>query len=141
LVEKSSIIQSIIQLQKECPAMLNRFKSLSPNSHSALFGVCGVALGFVAVIGFQSMMGGNANVVSAKAATIETGQLARQGIDQCRPGIRALCANVEPGGGRFKECIRKHLAEMTPDCRATIDARLQRQFRQQQMLSTSLIPQ
>jgi hypothetical protein len=120
--------------------MLNWFRSLSPNSHSSLFGVCGLAIGFVAVLGFQSMMHGSANVASAKAATNEVGQVAQQGINQCGPGIRILCASVEPGGGRIKECIRKDLAEMTPDCHAAIDARLQRQFRQQLMQSTSLVP-
>src|SRR5450631_1147941 len=128
-------------LQKEWPTMLNWFRSLSPNSHSPLFGVCGVAIGFVVVLGFQSMMHGTVNAASTKAATIESGHAAQQGINQCGPGIRVLCASVEPGGERIKECIRKHLAEMTPDCRAPIDARLQRQFRQQRMLqSTSLVP-
>lgn len=34
----------------------------------------------------------------------------------CKPDIERLCANVEPGGGRLKECLKAHQNEMTVGC-------------------------
>jgi hypothetical protein len=119
--------------------MLNWLRSLSPNTHASLIGVGGVAVGFAVMLGAQSMMHGSANMATAKAATIETGQLAQPGAQPCGRSVRVLCAGVAPGSGRIKECIRNHLAELAPDCRAAIDARLQRQFRQQRLQSTNLM--
>ena len=39
----------------------------------------------------------------------------------CAKDFRALCANVQPGNGRVRECIASHMEVLAPDCRAAID--------------------
>jgi hypothetical protein len=34
----------------------------------------------------------------------------------CKPDVERLCANVEPGGGRIKECLMKHKEQMSVGC-------------------------
>ncbi|MEA3277572.1 MAG: cysteine rich repeat-containing protein [Pseudomonadota bacterium] len=34
----------------------------------------------------------------------------------CRADVERLCAGVEPGGGRIKECLKKHKEEMSVGC-------------------------
>jgi hypothetical protein len=41
----------------------------------------------------------------------------------CHEQIRQLCGNVEPGGGRMKECVAAHQKDLTPDCQAKITQR------------------
>ena len=36
----------------------------------------------------------------------------------CRAQLAALCPNVLPGGGRIRECLREHAAELSPECRS-----------------------
>jgi len=40
----------------------------------------------------------------------------------CKPDIERLCAKVEPGGGRLKECLMKHKEEMTVGCAQALEA-------------------
>ena len=34
----------------------------------------------------------------------------------CKPDIERLCANVEPGGGRLKECLSQHKEQISVGC-------------------------
>ena len=34
----------------------------------------------------------------------------------CKPDIERLCSNVEPGGGRLKECLIANQNDMTVGC-------------------------
>lgn len=34
----------------------------------------------------------------------------------CRADIQRLCPGEEPGGGRIKECLKKHKEEMSVGC-------------------------
>jgi len=39
----------------------------------------------------------------------------------CAKDFRALCANVQPGNGRVRDCIATHIGVLAPDCRAAIN--------------------
>ncbi len=34
----------------------------------------------------------------------------------CKPDIERLCPNVEPGGGRLKECLTRHKEQISVGC-------------------------
>ena len=34
----------------------------------------------------------------------------------CKPDVERLCASVEPGGGRIKDCLMKHKEQMSVGC-------------------------
>jgi hypothetical protein len=40
----------------------------------------------------------------------------------CKPDIERLCANVEPGGGKIKECLMKHKEQMSVGCAQALQA-------------------
>ena len=40
----------------------------------------------------------------------------------CRADIRALCAGIQPGGGRMAACLREKQAQLSPACREQIAA-------------------
>lgn len=48
----------------------------------------------------------------------------------CKPDIERLCANVEPGGGRIKECLMAQKEQMTVGCAQALQ-KLQQQQQQQ----------
>lgn len=48
----------------------------------------------------------------------------------CKPDIERLCPNVEPGGGRIKECLRAQKEQMTVGCAQALQ-KLQQQQQQQ----------
>lgn len=37
--------------------------------------------------------------------------------EACRSDVDSLCKNIEGGGGRVHDCLRKHRAELTSACR------------------------
>ena len=39
----------------------------------------------------------------------------------CKPDIERLCANVEPGGGRIKECLKKHKEQVSVGCAQALE--------------------
>jgi hypothetical protein len=41
---------------------------------------------------------------------------AQRGKGPCREDIQKFCAGVQPGGGRFRDCLQQHAAELTPAC-------------------------
>jgi hypothetical protein len=38
----------------------------------------------------------------------------------CGADVRALCAGVDPGGGRIIECLATQSASLSPDCRGVL---------------------
>ncbi len=54
------------------------------------------------------------------------------GRGACLRDIKTICAGVQPGGGRIRDCIREHRAEFSQECKAAIADRMlaRRQNRQ-----------
>ena len=50
----------------------------------------------------------------------------------CLQDVKTLCAGVQPGGGRIRDCIREHRAQLSQDCKMAIADRMmaRRQNRQ-----------
>ena len=42
--------------------------------------------------------------------------------EACRTDVQKLCAGVQPGGGRIRECISAHRDELSPGCRDAVRA-------------------
>ena len=38
----------------------------------------------------------------------------------CKQDIQALCKDIQPGGGRVKECMKAHKDQLSPGCKAAI---------------------
>jgi hypothetical protein len=34
----------------------------------------------------------------------------------CREDVHRLCSGVQPGGGRIRQCMKEHRAEVSPGC-------------------------
>ncbi len=45
---------------------------------------------------------------------------AQRGQGPCREDIQKFCPNVQPGGGRFRDCLQQHAAELSPACQQHI---------------------
>jgi hypothetical protein len=41
-------------------------------------------------------------------------------IGVCTADIKAKCADVKPGGGRVKDCVKTHAAEFSDACKARL---------------------
>ena len=42
----------------------------------------------------------------------------------CRADIKALCAAVQPGAGRLRDCMREHRTELSAACKIAIADRM-----------------
>jgi hypothetical protein len=42
----------------------------------------------------------------------------------CQSDIRALCGAVQPGGGRIRDCMREHRAELSAACKIALADRM-----------------
>ncbi|MGP0088872.1 MAG: cysteine rich repeat-containing protein [Xanthobacteraceae bacterium] len=42
----------------------------------------------------------------------------------CLNDVKTLCASVQPGGGRMRDCMREHRAELSIACKAAIADRM-----------------
>ena len=54
------------------------------------------------------------------------------GRGACLRDIKTICAGVQPGGGRIRNCIKEHRAELSAECKSALAERLmtRRQNRQ-----------
>ncbi len=42
----------------------------------------------------------------------------------CMNDIKSLCGSVQPGGGRIRDCIREHRAQLSNGCKVAIADRM-----------------
>src|SRR3954452_22127647 len=54
-------------------------------------------------------------ILSASVATAK-----ERSFGACAADIKAKCADVKPGGGRMKECVKAHAAEFSDACKARL---------------------
>jgi hypothetical protein len=40
--------------------------------------------------------------------------------EACHADVERLCSDVKPGGGRIRECLRAHHADLSDGCKAAI---------------------
>ena len=53
----------------------------------------------------------------AVALSVAPGALqAQRGTGPCREDIQKFCAGVQPGGGRYRDCLEQHAAQLSPAC-------------------------
>jgi hypothetical protein len=64
--------------------------------------------------------------IFALAAMIApTAALAEPGHDgPCRSEVHTLCAGVQPGGGRIRDCMKEHRAQLSTACKVAIADRM-----------------
>ena len=75
--------------------------SLSPGCQSAVGAVSG---------------GGGQNAPRAPMAAAPPARPAQA----CRADYREFCAGIRPGGGRAMMCLRRHAAELSPECQESL---------------------
>lgn len=46
------------------------------------------------------------------------------GRGACLHDVKTLCAGVQPGGGRIRDCIREHRAQLSQECKMAIAERM-----------------
>lgn len=57
---------------------------------------------------------------STRAASVDqTGVKAARSA--CRDDLRRVCGGVRPGGGRIKDCLREHEAELSSACHQALE--------------------
>jgi hypothetical protein len=42
----------------------------------------------------------------------------------CMSDIKSLCGSIQPGGGRIRECMREHRAQLSNNCKLAIADRV-----------------
>ena len=42
----------------------------------------------------------------------------------CKTDLQALCAGVQPGGGRIRDCMKEHRAELSAACKIALADRM-----------------
>ena len=38
----------------------------------------------------------------------------------CRNDVEKFCQGIQPGGGRYRDCLRQHAAELSPACKERV---------------------
>jgi len=77
----------------------------------------------------------------AVVALVPTLALAEPGPLQgaCKNDMKALCASVQPGGGRLRDCMKDHRAQLSEPCKVAIaDRMLERHASKAGMKSDSM---
>ena len=49
----------------------------------------------------------------------------------CMSDIKMLCGSIQPGGGRIRDCMREHRAELSTACKVAIADRMLERGRSQ----------
>jgi hypothetical protein len=57
-------------------------------------------------------------VIGAVALLFASAAMAKErSMGACAADIKAKCAEVKPGGGRIKDCVKTHTAELSDACK------------------------
>jgi Cysteine rich repeat len=61
------------------------------------------------------------SIAALTVATCASTALAQSGMARaCAGDVKALCAGVQPGGGRVKACIKAHVSDLSEPCQAVL---------------------
>ena len=66
-------------------------------------------LGFIAALAAAALM-------AASAAEAAPSAMARA----CAKDVKSVCADVKPGGGKLKACMKEHYSDLSDDCQIAI---------------------
>jgi hypothetical protein len=58
-------------------------------------------------------------LISTSGASAQSAA-ARAVLGACRPDIKQFCAEVPPGNGRIKACMKAHLPELSEPCKEAL---------------------
>jgi len=64
----------------------------------------------------------SAGALAQQAPSAPAGAPAPEVRQACQADLQKFCANVQPGGGRIKECIAQHKDELSQGCRDALAA-------------------
>jgi len=66
-------------------------------------------------------------VVSSAALAQDSGKDSAQDSDRprgaCREDVQKLCAGIERGGGRIRDCLASQKDKLSDDCRKRVESR------------------
>jgi hypothetical protein len=57
----------------------------------------------------------------------------------CMSDVKTLCGSIQPGGGRIRDCMREHRAELSTACKVAIADRMLERGRSQSGGSSAAI--
>jgi hypothetical protein len=60
--------------------------------------------------------------LAAASATFTVAAQQRDAMKACEPDVKALCANVERGGGRIAQCLRDNRDKVSVECKTQMQA-------------------
>ena len=56
-------------------------------------------------------------------AVLTATQAAPSAREACMADYKKFCSDIAPGGGRIKQCLIAHKAQLSPDCQAALAAK------------------
>lgn len=59
-------------------------------------------------------------VTAPGAAMAQQSAAAQQAMQACRADYRALCSDVQPGGGRVLACLQQHADQVSEGCKQAL---------------------
>ncbi len=57
----------------------------------------------------------------------------------CMSDVKALCGTVQPGGGRIRDCMKEHRAQLSTACKVAIADRMLERVRNQPAAASAAI--
>jgi hypothetical protein len=57
----------------------------------------------------------------------------------CMNDVKSLCGSIQPGGGRIRDCMREHRAQLSMTCKAALADRMLERGRSQSAGASAVI--